>query len=62
MPYKIIYSRKYWVIRFNNEERTNKFLKKNPSWGVIQEVKLIHKEKAIYVARLTDKGIGLMKK
>lgn len=61
MPYKIIYNRKYWVKRFNDEDQTNGYLKRNPLWGVIQEINLIHKKKAIYVARLSDKGVRLKK-
>ena len=62
MPYKIINHRKYCVIRFNNEDKTNNFLEKNPMWGVIQEIISAMGKQTIYVARITDNGITVINK
>lgn len=62
MPYKIINNRKYWVLRFSNEEKTNIFLAKKPMWGVIQETVSPKGKRSIYVARMTDYGIPVKNK
>jgi hypothetical protein len=62
MPYKIIDSRKYRVLRFYNEGKTNNFLEKNPTWGVIQEIISARRKQTIYVARITDHGIPVKNK
>lgn len=54
-----------YVIRsFKSIASTNRFLKRNPDWGVIDEVRSLKSinKTTIYVARLSDKGIPIKTK